>query len=135
MPPVALSATLTVEYGDANRAVEPARGGVVVGFLVGVLTGRRVLARRLLTRQWAAAGVTHRHGAEEAIFAIAQTDLILTVPRKLAKVVAKIAGVRVVEPPREIKAFPYFMAWHPRLTNEAAHTWFRDQVRMAARII
>jgi DNA-binding transcriptional LysR family regulator len=70
-----------------------------------------------------------------AIFAIAQTDLILTVPRKLAKVVTKIAGVRVVEPPREIKAFPYFMAWHPRLTNEPAHTWFREQVRMAARVI
>jgi len=70
-----------------------------------------------------------------AIFAIAQTDLILTVPRKLADVAAKIAGVRVVEPPREIKAFPYFMAWHPRLSNEAAHTWFREQVRMAARAI
>jgi DNA-binding transcriptional LysR family regulator len=70
-----------------------------------------------------------------AIFAIAQTDLILTVPRKLAKVAAEIAGVQVVEPPREIKAFPYFMAWHPRLSNEPAHTWFREQVRMAARII
>jgi DNA-binding transcriptional LysR family regulator len=70
-----------------------------------------------------------------AIFAIAQTDLILTVPRKLAKITAAMAGVRVVEPPREIKAFPYFMAWHPRLTTEPAHAWFRDQVRMAARNI
>jgi len=70
-----------------------------------------------------------------AIFAIAQTDLILTVPRKLAKITAAIAGVRVVEPPREIKAFPYFMAWHPRLTGEPAHAWFRDQLRMAARTI
>jgi len=39
---------------------------------------------------------------------------------------AKIAGVRVVEPPREIKSFPYFMVWHPRLTSEPAHAWFRD---------
>jgi DNA-binding transcriptional LysR family regulator len=38
-----------------------------------------------------------------------------------------------VEPPREIKAFPYFMAWHPRLTTEPAHAWFREQLRMAAR--
>jgi DNA-binding transcriptional LysR family regulator len=67
-----------------------------------------------------------------AIFAIAQTDLILTVPRRLAKVTAGTAGVRVVEPPREIKAFPYFMAWHPRLSNEPAHRWFRGQLRMAA---
>jgi DNA-binding transcriptional LysR family regulator len=68
-----------------------------------------------------------------AIFAVAQTDLILTVPRRLAKITAPIAGLRVVEPPREIKAFPYFMAWHPRLTPEPAHAWFRDQLRIVAR--
>jgi DNA-binding transcriptional LysR family regulator len=68
-----------------------------------------------------------------AIFAIAQTDVILTVPRKLAQMTAPIARIRVVEPPREIKAFPYFMAWHPRLTTEPPHAWFREQLRMAAR--
>jgi DNA-binding transcriptional LysR family regulator len=70
-----------------------------------------------------------------AIFAIAQTDLILTVPRRLAKITAKMAGIRIVEPPREIGAFPYFMAWHPRLTTEPAHAWFREQLRSAARIV
>ena len=70
-----------------------------------------------------------------AIFAIAQTDLVLTLPRKLAKIAAGMAGLRVVEPPREIKAFPYFMAWHPRLTTEPAHAWFREQLRTAARTI
>jgi DNA-binding transcriptional LysR family regulator len=70
-----------------------------------------------------------------AIFAIAQTDLILTVPRRLARITAAMAGVRVVEPPLEIKAFPYFMAWHPRLTSEPAHEWFREQLRIAARTI
>jgi DNA-binding transcriptional LysR family regulator len=68
-----------------------------------------------------------------AIFAIAKTDLVLTVPRKLAKITAPIAGLRVVEPPREIEAFPYFFAWHSRLSTEPAHAWFRDQVRAAAR--
>jgi DNA-binding transcriptional LysR family regulator len=70
-----------------------------------------------------------------AIFAIAQTDLILTVPRKLAKMTASMAGVRVVEAPREIKSFPYFMAWHPRLTNEPAHRWFHEQLRSAVRVV
>ncbi|HYZ85562.1 MAG TPA: LysR family transcriptional regulator [Bryobacteraceae bacterium] len=70
-----------------------------------------------------------------AIFAIAQTDLILTVPRRLAQITAGMTGVRVVEPPREIKAFPYFMAWHPRLTDEPAHAWLREQLRTAARTI
>jgi DNA-binding transcriptional LysR family regulator len=70
-----------------------------------------------------------------AIFAVAHTDLILTVPRRLAKITAVAAGVRVVEAPREIKSFPYFMAWHPRLTNEPAHKWFREQLRSAAQTV
>ena len=68
-----------------------------------------------------------------AMFAVAKTDLVLTVPRKLTTIVRAIEGVRVVEPPREIKPFSYFMTWHPRLNEEPAHAWFRDQVRVAAR--
>jgi DNA-binding transcriptional LysR family regulator len=70
-----------------------------------------------------------------AIFAIAETDLILTIPRKLAKITGPMAGLRIVEPPSAIKAFPYFMAWHSRLSTEPAHTWFRDQLRIVARVI
>lgn len=70
-----------------------------------------------------------------AIFAVAHTDMIVTVPRRLAKIVGTIGGVRLVEPPREIKPFPYFMAWHPRLTGEPAQMWFREQLRLAARTI
>jgi DNA-binding transcriptional LysR family regulator len=69
------------------------------------------------------------------ILAIARTDLILTVPRRLGKITATNADVRVVEPPHEIKGFSYFMAWHSRLTTEPAHAWFRDQLRIAARSI
>ena len=67
------------------------------------------------------------------IFNIARTDLILTVPRRLGRIAAAIADVRIVEPPHEIKGFSYFMAWHSRLAAEPAHTWFREQLRMAAR--
>jgi DNA-binding transcriptional LysR family regulator len=67
------------------------------------------------------------------IFAIARTDLVLTLPRRLAKITAAMAAMRMVEPPREIKGFPYFMVWHPRLTVEPAHVWFREQLRAAIR--
>ncbi|HEX4169021.1 MAG TPA: LysR family transcriptional regulator [Bryobacteraceae bacterium] len=70
-----------------------------------------------------------------AIYAIAHSDLVLTVPRKLAKITAGLAGIRVVEPPHELKAFPYFMAWHSRLTDEPAHLWFREQIRRAVRMV
>jgi DNA-binding transcriptional LysR family regulator len=53
----------------------------------------------------------------------------------LAKIMAPVAGVRVVEPPREIKGFSYFMAWHARLTSEPAHAWFREHLRKIARTI
>jgi DNA-binding transcriptional LysR family regulator len=67
-----------------------------------------------------------------AIFAIGKTDLVLTVPRRLAKITGPLAGLRVVKPPREIKPFPYFMAWHSRFSTEPAHAWFRDQLRIVA---
>src|SRR5262252_10214102 len=70
-----------------------------------------------------------------AIFAVANTDLVVTVPRRLTKIVQPLDGVRLVEPPREIKPFPYFMTWHPRLNDEPAHTWFHEQVRAAARTV
>jgi DNA-binding transcriptional LysR family regulator len=68
-----------------------------------------------------------------AILAIAQTDLVLTVPRTLANITRQMSALRTIEPPRELKAYPYFMSWHPRLTNEPAQAWLRDQVRIAAR--
>jgi len=70
-----------------------------------------------------------------AIYAIAQTDLVLTAPRRLAKITGPVLGLRIVEAPREIKTYPYFMAWHPRVTTEPAHAWFREQLRVAARTI
>jgi len=69
------------------------------------------------------------------IFTVARTDLVLTVPRRLGKIAAAVAEVRMVEPPQEIKGFSYFMAWHARLTAEPAHEWFRAQIRLAARNI
>jgi DNA-binding transcriptional LysR family regulator len=70
-----------------------------------------------------------------AILAIAETDLVLTVPRTLANMTKQISTLRTIEPPRELKPYSYFMSWHPRLTNEPAQVWLRDQVRIAARSI
>src|SRR6266478_2923850 len=70
-----------------------------------------------------------------AVLAIARTDLVLTVPRTLAKMTKRITSLRMIESPRELKPFPYFMSWHSRLTNEPAQAWLRDQVRIAVRRI
>jgi DNA-binding transcriptional LysR family regulator len=70
-----------------------------------------------------------------AVAAVAGSDLVVTLPRKLAKAVAAMANVRSVEPPPEIKSFQYFMVWHPRLTAEPAQVWFREQLRIVAKTI
>jgi DNA-binding transcriptional LysR family regulator len=67
-----------------------------------------------------------------AVLAIAGTDYLVTVPRRLAKIVAPLQAVRAIEAPVELPKFNYMMAWHPRLTAEPAQRWLREQVRAVA---
>jgi DNA-binding transcriptional LysR family regulator len=68
-----------------------------------------------------------------SVLAVARSDMILTVPKRLALKLAKSAAVRVIEAPHEVKGFTYEMIWHPRLTADPVHEWFRDQVRAVAK--
>jgi DNA-binding transcriptional LysR family regulator len=68
-----------------------------------------------------------------AALAVAQSNLILTTPSRLARKLEKSADVRVVKAPRELVGFKYQMIWHTRLTADAAHEWFRNQVRAVAK--
>jgi len=60
---------------------------------------------------------------------IVDTDLIFTVPMRLALEFSKLANFRQVLPPQEIGDFPYTMIWHPRLGGDSGQAWFRDQIR------
>lgn len=60
---------------------------------------------------------------------IVGTDLIFTVPMRIALELSKLANFRQVLPPQEISDFPYTMLWHPRLGGDSGHAWFRDQIR------
>jgi DNA-binding transcriptional LysR family regulator len=68
-----------------------------------------------------------------AALAVAQSNMILTTPSRLAHKLEKSAGVRVVKAPRELLGFKYEMTWHARLTADPAHEWFRDHVRAVAK--
>ena len=61
-------------------------------------------------------------------FNIVGTDLIFTVPMRLALELSKLADFQQVLPPKEIADFPYTMIWHPRLCSDYGHAWFRDQI-------
>jgi len=64
---------------------------------------------------------------------IVDTDLILTVPMRMALELSKLADFRQALPPQEIDSFPYTMVWHPRIDGDSGHTWFRDQIRAAVK--
>jgi DNA-binding transcriptional LysR family regulator len=68
-----------------------------------------------------------------AVLVVAQSNMILTVPKRLALKLAKSAAVRLIGAPREVKGFKYEMIWHPRLTADPVHQWFREQVRAVAK--
>jgi len=68
-----------------------------------------------------------------AVRSVAQSNMILTLPKRLALECAKSAAVRLIGPPHEVTEFKYEMIWHRRLTDDPAHRWFRDQIRLVAK--
>ena len=68
-----------------------------------------------------------------ATLAILDTDLIVTIPRRLAQSIQTMRQLSIVKPPAAIRSFQYLMVWHPRLTGDPAQVWFREQVRVVAR--
>jgi DNA-binding transcriptional LysR family regulator len=67
-----------------------------------------------------------------AVLAISGTDYLVTVPRRLAKMLRQWKNLRIIEAPAELPKFKYMMAWHPRLSNEPAQKWLREQIQMIA---
>lgn len=70
--------------------------------------------------------------AVASVLAVTGTDLVLTIPSRLAALFATGHQLQQVEPPGELAPFAYAMVWHPRLEADPAHRWLRQQVRLAA---
>lgn len=68
-----------------------------------------------------------------AMRCVPETDLIATVPLRLANLEQHNPELKFVKAPAEITAFRYQMLWHPRLDSDAAHRWLRDMVRTAVK--
>lgn len=61
-----------------------------------------------------------------ALATVAKTDLISTIPARLASSYGKAIGLTIVPPPIEIRSFPVHLAWHQRSSTEPALKWFRE---------
>ena len=59
---------------------------------------------------------------------VAKTDLILTLPRRIAMLFAEFANLSVLDPPIELDEFNYIQVWHKRRQHEPMHTWLRELI-------
>jgi len=63
----------------------------------------------------------------------AVTEMIATVPRRMAVLEASNKATKILEAPAALGSFKYVMIWHPRMQTDAAHLWLRSIIRELGR--
>ncbi len=63
---------------------------------------------------------------------VAETDLVLTLPRQLGERIAQMAPLTLHEPPVLLDPFPLSAIWHERRQREPAHRFLRELVAETA---
>jgi len=57
-----------------------------------------------------------------------QTDHVATLSASGADILAKMARLRVVEPPIELPTYKFSQIWQNRHNEDRAHTWLRERI-------
>jgi DNA-binding transcriptional LysR family regulator len=68
-----------------------------------------------------------------AALAAANSDLVLTMPRRAAAAFTEMSGLQLLKPPIQLGEFSYRMVWHERVHREPAHVWLRRLILDATR--
>jgi DNA-binding transcriptional LysR family regulator len=64
-----------------------------------------------------------------AALAVARTDMICTIGKRMAMALLPLADLRIVAAPLQIGRSHHCMAWHRRSNGDMAQEWFRDCLR------
>jgi DNA-binding transcriptional LysR family regulator len=118
----ALSKRWTPERFAALQHVLIAPGGQPGG-LVDEALSRLNLERRVTV------GVPHFLSAP---YLVVDSDLVATVPERLARLVSRSLALEVREPPIPVPGFGVFLYWHRRFQDDPAHVWLRSQIVAAS---
>lgn len=59
---------------------------------------------------------------------VASTDLVATIPRRVAETLVHDGRLAIVPPPLELATFTVHQVWHERHHNDHGHRWLRQQV-------
>ena len=70
-----------------------------------------------------------------SLFAIGHSDLLQTVPRRLALPIMKAADLVLHDLPFDLNPLRVSQMWHSRNTDNATHKWLRQQVQIATQSI
>ena len=63
----------------------------------------------------------------------ARTDYVLVISERVAEAMAPALGLRLLEPPLELRPYALSLVWHPRFDGDAGHRFVRDVLTRAAR--
>lgn len=66
---------------------------------------------------------------------VQETDLILTLPRRIAMLFAKYANLAVLEPPIELGKYNYMQVWHERHHYDPLHIWLRELIASQTQLL
>ncbi len=70
---------------------------------------------------------------------IAATDLVMTLPMRIAAYMARHEALVVQDPPVELEGFTLRLLWHQRCHDDPAHRWMRERgaaaIQTAARLM
>jgi DNA-binding transcriptional LysR family regulator len=63
---------------------------------------------------------------------VAGSDMIATVPRRLARICRESLPLQVMELPVEVPTYRLLMVWHERTQHDGAQRWLRQKIRHLA---
>jgi DNA-binding transcriptional LysR family regulator len=112
------SGRLTLEEYVSGKHMLISRTGTRVG-LIDEWLAERGLARRI------ALIVPHFLSAP---FIVEKTDMILSLPERIANAFVDLAPLNILPLPIELPAYDLVMVWHPLHDLDPAHRWLRDQI-------
>lgn len=94
------------------------------GSAVDTALAARGMSRRVAVRT---------HSFLSAPHIVAETDLVLTGPRRVLEPMARRFRLAIFDPPLPLSGFSIFQAWHPRVDSDPIHIWLRGLVAQVAR--
>ena len=91
-------------------------------------TGHRIVEQALRAQRVERRVVAQVPGFLAAVMLVARSDLLCTVPDKLAQAAAASLPVQSAPVPFELPGFAIHQYWHPRVHRDAAVRWLRERV-------